>query len=299
MGTNENIVHLSGHQGALYDACWDPESRTWLTAGGDGIIAEWNSDGSAEGRAILHHDRAFFCVATAGSRRYAGTESGELFSWNQSSPDRARRFETHSNGLFSVAKGKANSIITGGGDERLVWQEDGVILGEWRVPGSRKIRCIVPSPQGWFVGTSSGTAWTFESWQSLRDLRLEKRVEGHEGGCYAAIWHHKKRVWLSGGRDGHIRVWDPSGTPILAFPAHEGAVYRMVQLNGLIWTAGRDKIVKAWDATSLQPLRRISHKEGGSTRSVNALAAAVDATPALLFGGDDRMVRLARFEEEV
>jgi WD40 repeat protein len=294
MGTNENIVHLSGHQGALYDACWDPETQTWLTAGGDGIVAEWNADGSAEGRAILHHDRAFFCIATSGSRRYAGTESGELFSWDQDAPNQARRFETHSNGLFSVAMGKANSIITGGGDERLVWQKDGVILGEWQVSGAQKIRCIVPSPRGWFVGTSSGKAWTFESWETLRDFAMESRIEGHEGGCYAAIWHHEKRVWLSAGRDGHIRVWGPTGNPILAFPAHEGAIYRMVQLDGVVWTAGRDKTVKAWDGKSLEPLRRISHKEGGSTRSVNALAVSIQAPSALLFGGDDRMARLAQ-----
>ena len=31
-----------------------------LKYGGDGIVAEWKADGSGEGRALLHHEKAFF-----------------------------------------------------------------------------------------------------------------------------------------------------------------------------------------------------------------------------------------------
>ena len=67
MGTHETTAHLSGHQGAIYDALWDPNTRTWLTAGGDGIVAEWHAQGTGEGRALLHHEKAFFKKAVGGA----------------------------------------------------------------------------------------------------------------------------------------------------------------------------------------------------------------------------------------
>ena len=82
---------------------------------------------------------------------------------------------------------------------------------------------------------------------------------------------------MSGGRDGHVRVWGKNGEEILAFPAHEGAIYRMAIAQGKLWTASRDKTVKSWSM------------DDGSNRSINALSASTDA---LLFGGDDRMGRL-------
>ena len=123
MGTNETTVHLSGHQGAIYDAAWDPITRTWLTAGGDGIVAEWHADGSGEGRALLHHEKAFFSVVSHATTRAAGTENGELFIWEANQPEAVSRIEAHNNGIFALAWSRDSHWLTGGGDERIaLWR---------------------------------------------------------------------------------------------------------------------------------------------------------------------------------
>ena len=90
MGTHETIQQLSGHQGAIYDVTWADDQSCWLTAGGDGIIAEWAEDGSGEGRAVLHHEQAFYSVSAHQQMRVAGAENGDLFLWKRGESDRCK-----------------------------------------------------------------------------------------------------------------------------------------------------------------------------------------------------------------
>lgn len=289
MGTNETTVHLSGHQGAIYDACWDGLSQTWLTAGGDGIVAEWPGDGHGEGRALLHHEKAFFAVSASGAFRAAGTENGELFRWTAENAAEAKRIQAHSQGLYALAWTSSDLLVTGGGDERIAFWNKAELQSDWRLAGAQKIRCIVPHEDRIFIGTTEGKAYLTSTHEMTQPQPSLHSLSGHEGGCYAAAWHPTKKAWISGGRDGYIRVWQADGLEILAFPAHEGAIYRMVIAQDELWTASRDKTVKSWSLQDLSAQQRIGLKEGGSNRSINALSAAPNG---ILFGGDDRMGRL-------
>ena len=289
MGTNETTVHLSGHQGAIYDACWDEASQTWLTAGGDGIIAQWPSDGQGEGRALLHHHKAFFSVSSFESQRAAGTENGELFRWTGTNASSATRIEAHRNGIFALAWMPDGRLLTGGGDERILLWEGSQLSGEWRIPGAQKIRSIVPHNDKVFIGTTRGQALLY-TWNAGGDsLEHEAEMTGHNGGCYAAVWHPHKQAWITGGRDGHLRIWRENQGELLAFPAHEGAIYRMAIAGDCLWTVSRDKSLKAWRLDDLSSSGKITHRNGGSARSINALA---HSEKAVMFGGDDRIGRI-------
>ena len=53
MQTNAIPRQLSGHNGAIYDSCWDNFRHEWLTAGGDGVVAAWSEMEDPNGRACL------------------------------------------------------------------------------------------------------------------------------------------------------------------------------------------------------------------------------------------------------
>ena len=293
MGTHETTAHLSGHQGAIYDALWDPNTRTWLTAGGDGIVAEWHAQGTGEGRALLHHEKAFFALGVHGTTRAAGTENGELFIWEANQPEAVSRIEAHNNGIFAMAWSRDSHWLTGGGDERIALWRGTELRDEWSLPGAEKIRSIVHGPDSTFIGTTAGKAFLAPHLEAGCSMRNVTAFDAHTGGCYAALWLPEKRTWLSSGRDGCIRAWTPTGEEILSIPAHEGAIYRMVSDGTHLWTASRDKTLKAWRLSDLAFVRKITHREGGSTRSINALACRTQQqSSTLLFGGDDRTGRL-------
>ena len=116
-------------------------------------------------------------------------------------------------------------------------------------------------------------------------------IAGHEGGLYSAVFLPQKEVWLTGGRDGHLRAWSKFGEALLAIPAHEAAIYRMVYDQGKIYTASRDKTVKSWDEQDLTMLNKWDRPNGGAKRSVNALCIGGIKNRWMLAAGDDRIIR--------
>jgi len=151
------------------------------------------------------------------------------------------------------------------------------------------VRALVRRPGALLAATSGGAVWEFPWSGAAPDLAQPRRLTAHEGGCHAAVWHAEKRVWITGGKDGQVRVTTPEGAELLSFPAHAGTVYRLLLCDGALISAGRDKAVKAWDARSLAPLARTAPAQEGPARSVNALA---DSPFGVLCGGDDRVCRL-------
>ena len=52
------LLTLRGHQGAVYDLAWDTSERSWISAGGDGVVARW-SFGKTDGTALFQHASPF------------------------------------------------------------------------------------------------------------------------------------------------------------------------------------------------------------------------------------------------
>lgn len=293
MQTKEKNNTLSGHQGAIYDSVWNKDAQEWVTAGGDGVVAKWPFHSSDEGQAILHHDKAFFCVCLNDNGLVAGTEDGELFFLDNSGS--VTRWTAHAGGVFALLKHTNGKIYSGGGDGRVLEWSEGKQSGEWSLSASVKIRTLVSRNEEIFVGSSNGEGRIWQP-ESLSGLEKATRIGFHEGGLYAAVFINDKNVWITGGRDGHLRVWGDKGARILQLPAHEGAIYRIAVTPDTIWTASRDKTVKCWSKQSLHPLSKWTHRNGGCTRSVNSLSIGGPDLDWMLAGGDDRFGRLIKWK---
>lgn len=288
MERSELVALFSGHAGAVYDAVWWDASQRWVTAGGDGVVAQWEPDGV--GKALLHHSGAFFSVAVAGDWLFAGTASGEVMVLHRDGRV-PQRVEAHRNGVFALVP-VADALWSGdGAGQILQWQcENGrwLPLRATPTPDGTKVRTLLPHGGHFVVGTSGGWLGRFHPDRGFTPFHGVPAT-----GHYAALRLPNRPAWLVADGDGHLRVYDDTGQQVYAFPAHQGPVYRMVRVGTRIWTASRDKSIKAWHAHDLTPQDKVTFKSGGHTRSVNALSAAL--TPAgwqLLTGGDDRKARL-------
>lgn len=293
MQTKDKHSILSGHQGALYDSAWNSIAEEWLTAGGDGVVAKWSFDNPNVGQAVLHHEKAFFCVCVNEDGLVAGTEDGELFFLNNSGS--VRRWPAHRGGVFALLKHTNQKIYSGGGDGRVLEWTEGKLTREWSFSSATKIRTLVAHGNSIFISTSNGKG---HLWNPNDNASLDNanQLAFHEGGLYAALFIQEKEVWVTGGRDGHLRVWDSKGSEILHIPAHEGAIYRMQRTGDLIWTASRDKTVKSWSMDSLKPISKWTHRNGGCRRSVNALSIGGPNLEWILAGGDDRKGQLIKWQ---
>ena len=68
---------LRGHQGAVYDLAWNNASNSWISAGGDGVLASWKH-GEENGTAIAHHTTPFYATAIWEEAVVGGNATGEL-----------------------------------------------------------------------------------------------------------------------------------------------------------------------------------------------------------------------------
>jgi WD40 repeat protein len=273
---------LRGHQGAVYDLAWDGNHPGWVSAGGDGVVARW-ALGSEDGQALFHHAAPFFAVSVWNGDAVAGNSTGELFL--KTGADHAVS-RLHESPVFSLFVDAQNRLWSGDGSGRICrWERtaNGMAATLDLTTGLGKIRSIDAHPEGILVAGGTGT------WAVLNELgKATLEVQAHERSCYWARHLASKDVVLSGGQDGLLAVH--RGTEhVLSLPVHQSAVYRGIVVGTSLWTASRDKEVKAWDVMTLEPLGKLPRPH---TRSVNALALGGGDGTLLATGGDDRSAKV-------
>jgi hypothetical protein len=130
---------------------------------------------------------------------------------------------------------------------------------------SDKIRRIVWSDahQRAIISSKDGTISVFNPGTFL----VEYAWEGHKMGSNAVVLTRDGR-YISGGKDGYIRVWSKEERALeLVFPAHRGVIYSMVIMGNHLVSASRDKSIKIWSLGDFAPLQKLT----GHRQSVNAI----------------------------
>jgi len=266
---------------------------------------------------------------------FIGTEGGGLYVVDLVSRKEIHLFEVHKKGVFRIVELPGERMACAGGDGTLsVWgsvgtereKVQGGRLKEEERPGrpdgpsglplspstsplspsfarialqrqiplcEEKLRDIALSADGGSIAVACGDG-TVRILESTLFNELFT-LSAHAGGSTSVAWHPGKPALVSGGKDGHIRLWrsDDAFTPSLAFPAHRGSIYTIAfsEEGHLCATTSRDKTAKLWDASTFDALARLDRPLGGHTHSVNA---AIWSCGALITAGDDKRILLWR-----
>ena len=151
---------------------------------------------------------------------------------------------------------------------------------------TEKIRQLALSPDGRMLAVAGERVWIIDT----AFANPQHTYLGHEGGATAVCWHPTKKALISGGKDGHIRVWSTAtGEELLAFPAHRFAIYRLAfdTTNRILISTSRDGTIKMWDQESLDHMFTIDKSARTHTHSVNAM---IIDEHGLYTAGDDRKI---------
>lgn len=283
------VAH-SDHSAPIYALAMARDGAV-LSGGGDGRLLRWEVSRPNEVRAVAEVPAAIQSIHVSHRFLFLGTAGGELFVIDDARRVVVQRSPAHARGIFSILSLDAHRIACAGGDGCLgIWQLDGsgAMQRQRVLPLSDgKLRGLALSPLGDLLAIACGDG-------AVRVLDTTHFNEvgtsaGHEGGSSSVHFHPKKGVLLSGGKDGHLRAWSMSEgyREVLGLAAHRSTIYGMAFDSQGRWlvSASRDKTVKAWDATSLEPLFRLDASSGGHSHSVNALCFAGNT---LYTAGDDR-----------
>ena len=104
------------------------------------------------------------------------------------------------------------------------------------------------SPDGQFLATADRNG-SLLLWETESGVFVQK-LDGHTKAITSLQWRSDSRFFVTASEDGNVRVWnsrDPK--PVKSWNAHNaGSLAAGFRRDGTIYSAGRDRLVKLWQA---------------------------------------------------
>lgn len=286
-------ARFTGHKGPVYALAEGPRPGTFLSGSGDGHVVLWTVDRPEAGELLVNVGQPVFslCLEPSRARLTIGTDSGSLHVIDLNDRKEVQLMQHQAKGLYAILPVGGSRMLCASGDGTLAVYMQGPVLTLQRLiplsDGKLRGLALDAGGQHLAVACGDGTVRVLDT----TDLNEHHTLDAHEGGALCAAFHPTKPVLLTGGKDGHLRLWHATEKhrALMALPAHKAAIYRVAfNADGsLCATASRDKTAKLWDAITFDPLARLDRASGGHAHSVNTVLW-VDGT--LITGGDDRSI---------
>ncbi len=285
---------ISGHAGAIYSCTFD--GNYIYSGSADKFVARWIPDEGVQDKFAIKFEHSIYAVEFAAPFLLVGRSDGGFHVFNAETRTEIKYFTQHTQAIFSISiNQQAGHCYVADADGNVsVWN-----LSDWELLlylplDCGKIREIAVSTDGSRIAVcgQDGYARVFDT-DNFNEIFT---VKAHKDGATAACFDGSSNdVLITGGKDAMLRLWDlPSETCLKEIPAHNFAIYKILQVGNTVITISRDKTVKVF-SSDLQFIKRLDHKEGGHKHSVND-AVQLDENRFLTCGDDSKMVIWSRSE---
>jgi WD40 repeat protein len=274
--SNDGTVRLWQQSGQPIGAPWprdrvggilaiaiSADGQTIVSGGKDGAVRLWHRDGKSIGSPLTGSLGAVRAVAmsTDGRTIVSGGQDGTVRLWDRDGKSIELMRRAPGGAVNSVAISTDGQTIVSGGEDGIVqiWDRSGHKLGTTLPGHKRGVRAIAISADGQTI------------------------VSGGDG---------TEAAFLSGDKDGTVRIWDRSGQPIGApLKGHFGVVNSVaISIDGQnIVSGGQDGTVRIWDRQG----KSIGSPWKGHFGAVKSVALSTDDR-TIVSGGQDATVRLWR-----
>ena len=227
--------------------------------------------------------RKAFCLGCPWHHAGSRNRKRELFIWEANQPEAVSRIKPTTM-ESSPWLGRAITLAHRPGDEPLRSGAEPSCATNGP-PRRGKIR-YGPRPRLHVHRNDRGQGIPYSPPEAGSSIRNVTAFDAHTGGCLRPSLP-EKRTWLSSGRDGCIRA----GLLQVRKPFHprsRGAIYRIVSDGTHLWTASRDKTLKAWRLSDLAFVRKIPTAKAEHAFHQCLACRTQPQSSTLLFGGDDR-----------
>lgn len=290
---------FSGHKGPVYTITPGYNESEILSGSSDQRIGSWNLLTGEAGEFSAHMPTHIIALIALPSKIIvAGTSGGTVHFIDPIAKKEIKADKYFDSQVFDFEYcAKHHLLLVSSGDGRIIATDANSFekLKTLQL-SNEKVRSVAVHPDGdsVAVATSNGKVHIF----SLPLMEETHQFVAHELAANCVCWHPEGKYLLSGGRDAHLKSWNPEKNFELIedIAAHNYAIYSVTfSPDGKLFaTASRDKTVKIWNAENFQLLLRINkEKQEGHINSVNKV---IWTQEGLVSTGDDRAIILWQIE---
>lgn len=264
------LKKISQHAGAIYAVAYCKKLDLILTGGADKVVASWNPNTFENTPFSIKTQSAIVTLQVINEKYlFIGLFNGHFHIIDIENKKEVKYFTKHKKGIYAcTSEYNSNILIVGSGDGMIsIWDiENFTLLFEQKI-GNGKIRAIECINDKAFIGNSEGKILIVD----LKDFKLMNSIDINSEGINSICYIASKNAMLVGGKNAWIYVFDIKNTKVVhSFPAHNWAVYKIINNKNSIYSCSRDKTIKEWDNKNLELKNRYCWPEYKShTHSVN------------------------------
>lgn len=304
----QQLTESTGHEGAVYSACFSPDGKLVATGGYDKLVMVWNPDDvhpvdirrRLDGEPgpkpnyvrLAGHDGPVRSVSFSpnGQLVLSGGDDNTIRLWDIATGENVKTLRGHGSAVRACQFSPDGQwVLSGGQDQR---------VRLWNVAGYQEVRVLHAtvfeghedavlsarfSSDGRQIVTASRDR-TASLWDAASGQRLRQFKEGHEFLATSAVFFSDGRRLATGAGDNSVRIWDLTAGTQLAVLQPTGRIGTLAVSPDGDWlvTGAPGNEAKVWDAHSGQPIATLS----GHVAEVSAVAFSPSGR--LLATGDDR-----------
>ncbi|MBC7921818.1 MAG: WD40 repeat domain-containing protein [Ferruginibacter sp.] len=288
----DKIATLTGHRDCVYALEGADEPHRFFSAGGDGLVVQWNLQNPSDGELIARVPASVYAIRyrRETDQLWVGQNFEGIHVIDLRKREEQKSLKLTAAAIFDIQFWDDYALVGASDGTLIVVSVPDLAVRKHLRASDKSVRCLALNPlrREVAVGYSDSFIRVF----SLDDFRLKHAFEAHANSVFTLAYAPDYRYLLSGSRDAHLKIWNAEPPYALhqSIVAHTYAINHVTyRPDGRLFATGSmDKSIKVWDAHAFRLLKVIDRaRHAGHGTSVNKLLWTEYANQ-LVSGSDDR-----------
>jgi len=286
---------LTGHIAPIYALC--VEEKNFIYSGGvDRQVIRWDLENLNNSKIISKSSEAIYSLFHFEENNYlfVGTSTGKIHVVDINQKKEIKLLKNHTDKIFDFKLFESYLIAVSADGSISFTNLTNLKTEQILNISNERIRSIDIKDNIAAIACGNSNIVILD----LRNKTIIKSFIAHNKSCNVVKFHPFDNRLLSGGWDGHLKLWNQDGDLETSIPAHNYAIYSIVFSpdKKLFATGSRDKTIKIWNAINPKFPRSITFENlGGHQYSVNRLIWN-EKSNSLISASDDKKIMIWSIE---